>query len=306
MSRIEKAIEKANLLREKDASLARAHGQLQQDDPLLKELPVEHLEITNSLLISANDYSVPIAEEYRKLKSNIVQLSKKDGFQNTLMITSSIGSEGKSLTAINLAISLAQEYDHSVLLVDADLRNPSICQYLGLKPKVGLVNCLTENMDFREALINPGLGSLRILPAGKRVINPVELLSSQRMKDVFADIKRCFAGGFIVIDTPPVLPFADGRILGSMVDGAIFVVKEAGATLQNITEALASLSDVNMLGLVYNKATTASLDGSYHYYYYDYDSKPRTLGRPQQEKIGKPGLFAKLFKRNTENQRDAD
>jgi Mrp family chromosome partitioning ATPase len=103
-----------------------------------------------------------------------------------------------------------------------------------------------------------------------------------------------------------VLPFADGRILGSMVDGAIFVVKEAGATLQNITEALASLSDVNMLGLVYNKATTASLDGSYHYYYYDYDSKPRTLGRPQQETITKPGLFAKLFKRNTENQRDAD
>jgi protein-tyrosine kinase len=296
MSRIEQSIEKANLLREKTGSQMRAPEQRQPESPFLKQLPVEEVEITNPLLSAANNYSVPIAEEYRKFKSIILQLTKKDGFKNSLMITSSIGSEGKSLTALNLAISLAQEYDHTVLLVDADLRNPSICQYLGLEPKAGLVNCLMDNLDFREALVNPGLGSLSILPAGKRVLNPVELFSSQRMKDVLADIKHCFADGFIVFDTPPVLPFADPRILGSMVDGVIFVVKEAGASEHNIAEALAIMSDTNVLGLVYNKATTASLDGGYHYYYYDYDSIPRTLGQPQQETSSKPGLFAKLFK----------
>src|SRR6266571_3231572 len=117
MSRIEEAMEKAQLLRQRDAAPAHGGEPKRQSEPLPRQIPSVEVKITNPLLLAANYDNLPIAEEYRKLKTIILYATKKEGFHNTLMVTSSISGEGKSVTALNLAISIAQEQNHSVLLV---------------------------------------------------------------------------------------------------------------------------------------------------------------------------------------------
>jgi protein-tyrosine kinase len=294
MSRIEEAMEKARQLRGQSAPPVPPGKPAETSAAPRYQNVADQIKIENPRLVAANDYSLPVAEEYRKFKSIIAQITKSDRPHYTLMVASSIGGEGKSVTALNLAISLAQEYDNFVVLIDADLRNPSICKYLGLDNKTGLAECLIEGTDVREVLLDTGLGNLIFLPAGKRMANPVELLSSQKMKDLLARIKLEFPRCYIIFDTSPVLPFADPRIISTLVDGVIFVVKEGGPSFKNINAALESLKDTNVLGLVYNKATTEGLGGGYHYYYYDYYKKPRSLDKPAP--VGKTGFLSRLFR----------
>src|SRR6185369_8951140 len=112
-----------------------------------------------------------------------VKIAQKDEFLNMLMVTSTVSQEGKSLTALNLALSLAQEFDHTVLLVDADVRKPSLHNYLGISNSLGLMDCLVDGVDVRDALIRTGIGKLSFLPAGRSVPNLTEVFTSQRMRD---------------------------------------------------------------------------------------------------------------------------
>src|ERR1035441_6588681 len=130
MSRIEEAMEKAKLLRERELVPGRGAEPKRSSEPLPRQTPSVAIEITNPLLLAANYDNLPIAEVYRNLKTIILHATKLKGFHNTLMVTSSISGEGKSVTALNLAISIAQEHNHTVLLIEADLRKPSICGYL--------------------------------------------------------------------------------------------------------------------------------------------------------------------------------
>lgn len=308
MSRIEKAMEKARELAargripEQQLFTARddVSGQSrisEQPQPSSESADVTgRIDIESRRLIAANEYNLPITEEYRKLKSVIVQLINKNPLQNLLQVTSSIGGEGKSMTSLNLAISLAQEHDKKVLIIDADLRKPTIGKFLGLNPKKGLAECLKENVDIDEVLIETGLGNLIFLPAGTTDNNPVELYSSQKMKNLLTQLKERFKDGYVVIDSSPVLPFAEARILSNLVDGVIFVVKEGGTSLKNIEEGLNTLFEANVIGLVYNKATTASLSGGYHYYYYDYDYRRRGTTNPSKE-LTRFGSFLQRFRK---------
>lgn len=295
MSKIEEAMEKARQLRENEVRSGHPGEPAQPSMPSPDPLPPGKIDISSPLLVAANNYNLPIAEEYRKLKSVIVQMTKRDGFRNTIMVTSSLDGEGKSITALNLAISIAQEHDHYVLLVDADLRRPSLCNYLGLKPEVGLVDCLANGMDVGKALIKTGLGNLSLLPAGKPIINPVELFSSRKMKDLLDEIKNRYDDRYIVIDTTSVLPFAEARLIGNIVDGVVFVVKEGRTSLHNVQEAVGSLRDVNVLGVVYNQATTAGLAGGYHYYY-DENYYYKTRSAPLPGKHSKAGFLSRILK----------
>ena len=219
-------------------------------------------------------------EEYRKLKSILSAYVQKDRFNNVIMVTSSVSGEGKSLTSLNLAITLAQELDHTVLLVDADLRKPSIQEYLGLKHSKGLSDHLTAGIPLNDLMIKTGIGRLTLLPAGTPLKNPVELFSSLKMREFISDIKNRYHDRFIIIDTPPVLPFAESRSLSKIVDGVVFVIREGQSTPDNISEAMKSLDETKMVGAVYNAATMASLNGRYHSYYYGY-------GYSKREKEGK-------------------
>jgi exopolysaccharide/PEP-CTERM locus tyrosine autokinase len=255
MSKIEDALEKARKLRES------LHPK--RFEPLKENTLVN---IDNPLIVSVTQPDSHAAEQFRKLKSIVIRETKRERFLNTIMIASAIDSEGKSLTAINLAISLAQEIDHSVLLVDADFRKPLIHEYLGIEPKYGLSDYLNHDVDISEIMIKTGIGNMVIVPAGKKVQNPVELISSMKMKSFMNEVKHRYVDRYIIVDTPPLLPFAEAIALGSIVDGTIFVIKEGYAQIENIHEALNLMKNINMLGLVFNCASTDNLDGYYSRY----------------------------------------
>jgi exopolysaccharide/PEP-CTERM locus tyrosine autokinase len=258
MSKIEEALEKASKLRT-------------SFKPDIKNLDVfkkvKPREINNHYLVAINQPNSPIAEEYRRLKSILIKETKAD-FLNTIMITSSVDGEGKSITAINLAVSLAQEIDHSILLIDTDLRKPLIHKYIGIEPKYGLSEYLTQDIDVPEILIKTGIGNLVLLPAGSKAKNPVELLSSEKMKSLIKELKHRYTDRYIIIDTPPLLPFAEAIAIASYVDGIIFVVKEGHAQKKTIENAINLIKDLNILGVVYNGVNVENLDGYYPHYYY--------------------------------------
>jgi exopolysaccharide/PEP-CTERM locus tyrosine autokinase len=286
MSRIEQALEKAARQRECKpeiipASLMEAGvvpsadvwvapvvetggGRKERDAALLLEKP---LTVSSPFLVAPVNKSNPsAAEEYRKLKSLVLRLTKRERFLNTLLITSGGSNEGKTLTALNLAIVLAQDYEHSVVLVDADLRRPSIHRYLGIQPEAGLAQCLQDNIPVSRVLVKTGLGRLVVLPAGGPVADPVELLASSRMKEIVRELKNRYPDRFVIIDTPPSAPFADAHVLGQVVDGVLFVVREGVAKANDVREGLGSLKDANLLGVVYNDASFSPGSGRYYYY----------------------------------------
>jgi receptor protein-tyrosine kinase/non-specific protein-tyrosine kinase len=139
-------------------------------------------------------------------------------------------------------------------------------------PDSGLSDCVAEDRDIASALITLGNGNLAFLPSGKRIENPVELVSSQRMQKALADIKYRYPNRYIIIDTPPVLLFAETKMMGALADGIIFVVKEGRAPLRHVLDALDALKGENIMGIVYNAAGSEGLNGrsAYHSYYRDY------------------------------------
>ena len=264
MSRIEEALEKAAKMRG-DTSSEIPSGKGAHKAHIPPPMTTPAITLTNQLLVTVNDPNTQAAEEYRKLKSVVVKLTKEGSFLNMLMVTSSIGGEGKSLTALNLALSLAQEFDHTVLLVDADIRKPSIHSYLGIDNNVGLTDCILDGVDVKDALVRTGIGKLSFLSAGRSISNPAEVFTSQCMRDFFLEMKNRYHDRYIIIDTPPVLPFAETRSLSAIVDGIVLVAKEGLVTLHNIEETMEHIKGTPMLGIVYNAAATEFHRDSYHY-----------------------------------------
>lgn len=287
MSRIEKALEKAAELREKQegGQTSRIEKTLEKtvdlqtrtDSPqaadgtaAAAERQVHNLQIDHPLIFTFSDPRSPISEEFRKLKSAIVNMIRQGDPRKVLMITSSLSGEGKSITAINLAITLAQEFDHTVLLVDADLRKPSIHKYFHYHQKIGLADCLSDGLDISAAMVRTNIGRLSFIPAGREVKNPAELLGAHRMKALVHELKHRYPDRFVIIDTPPVLPVAEARSLATYVDGVIFVIKEGAVSVQNVQSALDAIHRKKVLGVVYNNVRIEGLGGHYHYYYNGY------------------------------------
>jgi len=270
MSKIESILEKASQMRE-----GKAHQPSRQVTER-RELTMPFIEpeiyqadtrltVTNPYLVAINDSRSPITEEYRKLKSILLKMTNSGQLQNTIMVTSAVSGEGKTITSINLAVAMAQEYDHTVLLVDADLRRPGMSKYLGIKSEVGLSDYLYGKVALKDVLVKTGIGRLVVLPAGSRVENPVELLSSSRMQNFITEIKNRYLDRYIIIDTPPLLSFAETYSLANMVDGVVFVVKECGATMNNIKDALGHLKQEKVFGVIYNNVGISRFDDNYRY-----------------------------------------
>jgi len=270
MSKLEEALEKANKIRESQVNTVREKPSEINDSALTK--------IKSEYIVTHDTADSLIAEEYKKLKSMLIRETKAD-FLNTIMITSAVESEGKSLTAVNLAISLAQEIDHSILLVDADFRKPMIHEYLGVEYKYGLSDYLSQDIDISDILVKTGIGNLVVLPAGHHVANPVELLASGKMMTLMRELKHRYMDRYIIIDTPPVLPFADTITIGSYVDVIIFIVQEGKAQQSTIEEAIEMIKDFKILGVVYNNVSSTQLDGHYSgYYRYGYNYRKKEKG----------------------------
>ena len=268
MSRIEKAMEQATRLRQGLAApVATPPSQAPQrralHTPPAAEVVTEKIVSSNPFLVNLNAPYSPIGEEFRKLKATLVKLTTGDVFKNTILITSAVPHEGKSITALNLAISLAEAYDHTVLLIDGDFRRPSIHQYLGIERGKGFADCLLDEAEIGEVIIPTGIGRLSVVTAGREVPNPVELFASQKTEALISEIKNRYHDRFIIFDSPPVLPFAEARTLAHLVDGVLFVVKEQLASQKNVKEAIEALKGCGLLGMVYNDTAIDRSDEKY-------------------------------------------
>ena len=282
MSRIEKAMERATQMRNGVTPPPEAPRPVQRTAPVHAAPSganvINKVSSDNPLLVTLNDPLSTTAEEYRKLKGLLVKMTNGNPFKNTIMITSAIPSEGKSVTALNLAISFAQEYDHTVLLVDADLRRPTIHSYLNIERKTGLADCLMDEADLGEAIVPTGIGKLSVVTAGREISNPAELFSSQRMKSLVEEIKHRYPDRYIIFDAPPILPFAETCSLAHLVDGVVLVVKEQLATQANLIDAVEALKACEVLGIVYNDANIGQNVNRYFSYrssYGDIKAQPQ-------------------------------
>jgi succinoglycan biosynthesis transport protein ExoP len=210
-----------------------------------------------------------MAEAYRALRTSLL-LTSSGGPPKVILVTSALPQEGKSTTSINTAIVLAQK-GARVLLIDADLRRPSIHKSFGLGPRAGLSNVLTGNTTLQLATVrSPLLPSLFILPAGTPPPNPAELLASANMGDVITELLQHY--DHIVIDTPPTLSVTDAVIMSTRSEAVVLVIRAGQTTKQALRRARDLLTQVNarVCGVLLNAVDLNSPD---YYYYYEYQGK---------------------------------
>ena len=227
-------------------------------------------------LITLEQTKSPISEAYRTLRTN-VQFTNVDSETQKIMITSSGPREGKSHTVANLAVSVAQS-GKSVLIIDADLRNPTQHKLFGLENGEGLSVSLVQDQDYREYIRETAVPGVMVLPAGPVPPNPAELVGSKRMKLLIEEVSKQF--DMVLIDTPPVIAVTDAAILAQEVDGVILVLAagevDKGYALK--AKALLDKLGVKILGAVLNKVDMNTKE-YYYYYYYNADATKKKHNR---------------------------
>jgi succinoglycan biosynthesis transport protein ExoP len=210
-----------------------------------------------------------MAESYRALRTSLL-LTNLGAPPKVIIVTSALPQEGKTTTSMNTALVLAQK-GVRVLLIDADLRRPSIHKILGMGPRSGLSNVLTGSATLQQTITRSSiLPNLYILPAGTPPPNPAELLASTNMRDVLEELRGQY--DHIVVDTPPTLSVTDAVVLSPRADAIVLVIRSGQTTKQALRRSRDILTQVNakVSGVLLNAVDLTSPD---YYYYYEYQSK---------------------------------
>jgi capsular exopolysaccharide synthesis family protein len=239
------------------------------DAPVLGSVGLVSDGATRPLIVHDQAGS-PRAEACRQIRTNL-QFVNVDQPPRVVVFTSSLPREGKTTTACNVAITLAQA-GLKVVLVDADLRRPTIAEYLGLEGAVGLTSVLIDSATLDQALQPWGSDGMTVLASGPIPPNPSELLASQHMTDVLGELAgRC---DMVLVDTPPLLPVTDAAVLASRCDGALLVIRHGKTTKNQVRAAGAALRAVSarLLGTVLTMTPRTRSGRSYGYYQYSYES----------------------------------
>ena len=226
---------------------------------------MEHLNI-----ITLNRPKSPISEAYRTLRTN-VEFSAIDSKSKTLLITSSSPKEGKTTTAVNLAVSIAQ-VGKKTLLLDCDLRKPQIHKIFKISNEMGgLSNILIDEIKAEQGIKETEVPYLYVLPSGKMPPNPSELLSSQKMQQFIEYLRQSF--DYIVVDSPPLIVVTDAQIISKYCDACILIVAAGESDRNAVIKAkeLLSNANANLIGIVLNKIEI--LRGSYYKYYHYYETE---------------------------------
>lgn len=243
------------------------------DAPILGGISYDSDAARKPLLTQAPTQS-PRAESFRQIRTNL-QFAHVGNASKAILITSSLPGEGKTTTATNLAIALAQS-GQSVALVDADLRRPRVNDYLGLDRNAGLTTALIGAADIEDLLQPWGDDGLYVLTAGQIPPNPSELLGSEAMKQLVSRLEQAF--DTVIIDAPPLLPVTDAAVLAQQVGGVVLVVGSSRVRLPEVEKSLAALEMVSagLLGVVLNLVPSKGPD-AYSYSYRSYESTPETV-----------------------------
>lgn len=206
----------------------------------------------------------PEIEPYRVLRTRILRRSE-EGAGTTVMITSALPGEGKTLTAVNLALTFARSYGQTVLLVDADLRQQRIHEILGYESGLGLADYLLNGCSVPDLVVWPGIEKLTVISGGKTVAESSELIGSPGMKSVVEEMRSRYAERYIFFDAPPVLTGADAIALAPLVDHVVMVVQAEKTSLEDVRKALDLLPRDKVLGLVLNRYKGTESPGYYPY-----------------------------------------
>ncbi|MDE3042038.1 MAG: CpsD/CapB family tyrosine-protein kinase [Nitrospirota bacterium] len=196
----------------------------------------------------------PFVDAFKILRTQVVHRLRENGW-NVLGVTSPGHGEGKTLTAVNLAVSLAMETTQTVLLVDSDLRSPSIHEVFGLKDCPGLADYLLDNEPVEDLLVHTGIGHFVLLPAGRAVSNSTEILTSPKMLALVEELKHRYPSRIVIFDLPPLLHTADVLAFSPYTDALLLVVEEGKTTAEEVQRALSLVKNSRpVLGTVLNKA----------------------------------------------------
>lgn len=214
-------------------------------------------------LISNTNPKSPIAEQYRTVRTNI-QFASVDKGLESLLVTSSGPAEGKSSTTANLAVVYAQQ-GKRVLLIDADLRKPTMHYTFRLDNLRGLSNVLVGEVSLNEAVNRTDVETLDVMSCGPIPPNPAELLASRKMEALLKEAKLSY--DIVIFDTPPVLAVTDAQILANIVDGSILVVRSGATEIEPAQKAKEALlpAKAKLLGVVLNDREKKA--SNYYYYY---------------------------------------
>ena len=204
------------------------------------------------MLVSLFAPKAIVSEQYRTLRAKILQMEMEKGLK-TLLVASTGPSEGKTLTAINLALTMAQEIDLKILIVDGDLRRPAVHRYLGTPHAEGLSDYLSQNCSLESIVCNTNLRNFFVVSAGTVAEKPAELLNSSRMDDFLSYAVETF--DWVILDSPPLTALADAHVLASKVDGILFVVRAFQTPISLFQKSLESLRAKNIVGVVFNGDT---------------------------------------------------
>lgn len=262
MERIKEALEKARLERQKSGDTfsprpVSISGGVPSSVTYTgtRTVPVSKVLMREKRIISGLEQGV-FTDAYKILRTQVLQRLQEKNW-NSLAVTSPGASEGKTLTAINLAISLSLELTYTVLLVDADLRHPSVHNYFGIEAEYGLSDYLTTDKPLSELLIHPeGIQRFVLLPGGKSLINSAEMLNSPKMVRLVEELKTRYPSRLILFDLPPLLTAADALAFSPYVDAALLIIEEGKTPVEDAKRAMDLLGADKVIGSVLNKSWT--------------------------------------------------
>jgi capsular exopolysaccharide synthesis family protein len=228
-----------------------------------KVINVSEVDLREKRVILGKSNDVGVSDQYKVLRTHVLQRLKANNW-NSLAVTSPNKGSGKTLTCVNLALSLAKEVNHSVLLVDMDLKHPSIHDYFLPGDHLGISDYLSKNIDIRNILINPSIERIVVLPGNKSIANSSEMLSSPKMVQLVKELIARYPKRLVIFDLPPILACDDVIVFVPYIEAVMLVVEEGGTTKEELKRAIELLKNTKLIGTVLNKSKSKS--GSRIYY----------------------------------------
>ena len=202
-------------------------------------------------VIAAHNHD-PRAICFNMLRTQVLHKMRQENW-NTLAVTAATKRTGKSLVCANLAVSIAQDVNQTVLLVDLDMRDPSIHKYFGIDPEIGIQDFLKNDIDLSTILVHPGIERLVLLPGSGSIDNSSELLTSPKMKNLFEELKARYISRYIIINLPPLLVTDDAIAFLPFVETSLLVVASGKTTGPELKDSLRLLQGTHLLGSVFNQ-----------------------------------------------------
>jgi capsular exopolysaccharide synthesis family protein len=240
---------------------------------------------TERKLIIGSQANATLVEQFRRAAAALHHAQRKTGAR-TVMVASALEAEGKTLTAANLALTLSHSYQKQVLLVDADLRRPSIHELFRLDNRTGLVDILKQDTAETRLPAQELSPTLWVMTAGHPTSDPMGGLVSESMKQFLAEAAEQF--DWIVLDTPPVALLTDANLLGAMVDYAVLVISAGTTPYPMVARAIEAIGAARILGVVLNRTERSQLSIGYGYYRYSYGRYAKDEGRKRWLRFGRP------------------